>query len=227
MSTDTAAPPTEQLRIDVVSDVVCPWCFVGKRQLEQALERWQAAHPDAPEPLVAWRPFQLNPGMPVEGISRDEYLISKFGRSDVSKLFTNVRTAAESVGLSLNLESIGRQPSTLRPHAMLEKAAGSGVQHVLAEALFNAYFLEGRDLTSADVLADIAREAGLPEADVQAALNDESLHAQIADQDEQVRDMGISGVPCFIVNGRYAVSGAQGADRLVMAFTKAMEKDAS
>lgn len=223
MTTDTTLAP---LRIDVVSDVVCPWCFIGKRQLEDALQRWQDAHPDAPAPQVAWRPFQLNPAMPPEGMGRDEYLLSKFGRSDTGKIYANVKAAAQTVGLSLNLEAIAKQPSTLRPHALLEKAAGAGVQHALAEALFDAYFLQGRDLTDRAVLADIARGAGLPEADVQAALTDEALLAEVADLDEQVRDMGISGVPCFIVNGRYAVSGAQGADRLMMAFNKAMEPDA-
>ena len=106
------------MRIDVVSDVVCPWCFIGKRQLESALAAWAAEHPGQAQPEVVWHPFQLNPGMPPEGASRAEYLTAKFGSADTSRLYANVRAAAAEVALPLALERIARQPSTLRPHAL-------------------------------------------------------------------------------------------------------------
>ena len=210
------------LRIDVVSDVVCPWCFIGKRQLEQALQRWRASHPEAPEPTVVWRPFQLNPGMPAEGMARDEYLLNKFGRSDTTAIYANVRRAAEDSGLALNLEAIARQPSTLRAHALMHVAGEVGLQDRMAETLFSAYFIDGQDLTDPQVLQDLGRQAGLPAQQVRAALEDEALQQSVAQQDEQARDAGVGGVPYFIVNQRVAVSGAQGPDRLLAAFARAM-----
>jgi predicted DsbA family dithiol-disulfide isomerase len=174
--------PTTALRIDIVSDVVCPWCFIGKRQLEQALERWRQAHPDADAPTIVWRPFQLNPGMPLEGMTRDDYLLGKFGRSDATAIYANVRRAARESGLSLNLEAIARQPSTLRPHALMQAAAAAGLQDTMAELLFTAYFIDGRDLTDATILQALGVEAGLDSATVASALQDESLLQSVADR---------------------------------------------
>jgi predicted DsbA family dithiol-disulfide isomerase len=210
----------EAITIDVVSDVVCPWCYIGKRQLEQAIAQWQAAHPQAPAPTVNWHPFQLNPDMPGEGIARADYLQRKFGRSDVGRIYDNVKRAAGEVGLPLNIEAIDRQPNTLRPHALLAAAADAGCQPQMAEVLFNGYFIEGRDLCDTGTLAELGRSAGLDEARLQAALNDTDLHAAVSDQDQQAREGGISGVPYFIFNNRFAVSGAQGADRLLRALDR-------
>lgn len=202
------------LRIDLVSDVVCPWCFVGKRQLEQALERWQASHPGT-EVSLRWHPFQLNPDLPVAGMARSDYLSAKFGSADTGRIYTNVRRAADAVGLALEMESISRQPNTVRPHALLEEAAESGLQDPLAEALFVAYFQEGRDLTDALVLGEIARRAGLSETQIARALSEPVAHEAVAQADQRARRAGISGVPCFVFNGRHAVSGAQGAEALL------------
>ncbi|HMN84095.1 MAG TPA: DsbA family oxidoreductase [Burkholderiaceae bacterium] len=218
-SDDSAAGHT--ITIDVVSDVVCPWCFIGKRQLEEALAQWRARHPDRPAPQVNWRPFQLNPDMPPGGMLREDYLVRKFGRSDVGRIYENVRRAAGEVGLSLNLEAVVRQPNTLKPHVLMQAAGERGVQPRMAEKLFTAYFLEGRDLTDDAVLAQIAREAGLDDATITAALTDERLREIIAGQDEEAREAGVSGVPFFIFDQRLAVSGAQGAQRLMMALDKA------
>lgn len=210
------------LRIDVVSDVVCPWCFVGKRQLEQALERFRTDHPGT-EIDVRWHPFQLNPGLPAEGVDRAEYLRKKFGIADTERIYANVRRAGAEVGLALDIESIARQPNTLQAHALLEAAASSGCQDALAEALFAAYFLQGRDLTDPSVLRTIAGSAGLGAPAIDRALSDAEAHAEVTQADERARAAGVRGVPCFIVNQRAAVSGAQGADAILEAIDSVYE----
>lgn len=203
------------LRIDVVSDVVCPWCFVGKRQLEQALARWRRDHPDRPVE-VHWHPFQLNPDLPAEGMARTDYLAGKFGSAEPSRIYANVNRAASAVDLPLAIDSIVRQPNTLRAHALIGAAADrEGLQDAMVEALFVAYFQQARDLTDASELRRIAHEAGLAETAVDQALGDAHAHQAIAEADQRARRAGIRGVPCFIVNGRSAVSGAQGADAIV------------
>ncbi len=212
------------MRIDVVSDVVCPWCFIGKRQLEAAIESWHVAHPEAPMPEVVWHPFQLNPTFPPDGVAREDYLRSKFGSADTSRLYGNVRAAAKEVSLDLALDRIARQPNTLRPHALLSVArvaGGERLQSALAEALFRAYFQEAQDLTDAAVLADIARATGMQAEDISRALDDASLLESVAEADQGARDAGIGGVPFFVINGRVAVNGAQGEDALVRAFERA------
>lgn len=218
-SPDTTARPA--LRIDVVSDVVCPWCFIGKRQLETALQSWQDDHPDQPAPEVVWHPFQLNPDMPAEGMARDDYLQRKFGTADTSSIYANVRRAAETVGLSLSLDGIARQPSTLAPHVLLQLAAEQGRQPALAERLFEAYFIENRNLADRDTLLTLAAEAGLDTGSAAAALDDPQRQQEIAGADAHARSLGISGVPFFIIDRSLAVSGAQGADRLRAAFEQA------
>lgn len=212
------------MRIDVVSDVVCPWCFIGKRQLEAAIAAWGVAHPDSPSPEVVWHPFQLNPVMPAEGVSRDDYLRSKFGSADTSRLYGNVRAAAREVSLDLALDRIARQPSTLRSHALMTVAlqtGGQALQSALAEALFRAYFQEARDLTDPAVLSAIAQAAGMSEGDIARALSDDALLGSVAEADQGARDAGIGGVPFFVINGRVAVNGAQGEDALSRAFERA------
>ncbi|MBM3409206.1 MAG: DsbA family oxidoreductase [Betaproteobacteria bacterium] len=213
------------LRIDVVSDVVCPWCFVGKRQLEQALARWRRDHPDRPVE-VHWHPFQLNPDLPADGMARTDYLAGKFGSADTSRIYANVNRAASAVDLPLAIESIARQPNTLRAHALIDAAAKQeGLQDALVEALFVAYFQQARDLTDVSELRRIAHEAGLSESAVDQALGDAQAHLAIAEADQRARRAGIRGVPCFIVNGRSAVSGAQGADAIID--TMLLEAEAS
>ncbi len=214
------------LQIDVVSDVVCPWCFVGKRQLEQALEHYRHRHPDVAIE-VRWHPFQLNPGLPAEGMDRSDYMRRKFGSADTARVYTNVKRAAEAVGLALAIEAIPRQPSTLRPHALLEAAAEAGVQDALAETLFVAYFQQGRDLSDAEVLRDLALAAGLDAPRIERALADPQAHEQIAQADVRAREAGITGVPCFIVNRRSAVSGAQGAPAILEAMELESETGAA
>lgn len=203
-----------ELSIDIVSDVVCPWCFVGKRQIEEAIERYRATHPEITV-TTRWHPFQLNPDLPAEGVARSDYLRAKFGTDNTQGLYARVRGAAQTVGLSLDMESIARQPNTIAAHALLELAAEEGCQDAMAEALFRAYFQQGRDLTDHEVLRAIAQLGGLSEPAIDRALSDAALHQRVADADRRAREAGISGVPCFIINRRSAVSGAQGPEVLL------------
>lgn len=212
----TAGP---RLEVEVVSDVICPWCYVGKRQLELALVKFRQAHPDA-EVVVRWRPFQLNPAMSPEGMDRADYLTRRFGTVDVSERYKPVIRAGAEVGLSLNIDQIKRLPNTLIPHALigaLEGQAGDAV-----ETFFKAYFVEGRDLSDAAVLGELAQSAGLSAQATQTVLKDESLHQAVSEQDMESRELGISGVPFFIFNRKLAVNGAQGPARLLEAMTDAL-----
>ncbi|MFT3800534.1 MAG: DsbA family oxidoreductase [Burkholderiaceae bacterium] len=214
------------LHIDVVSDVVCPWCYIGKRQLDRAIGVWQDTHPDAPPVQVRWFPFQLNPDMDPAGVDRHDYLARKFGHADVDRLYDNVRAAAAAIDLDLNLGAIVRQPNTLKAHALLALAARQGAdrQGALAEALFDAYFHRAVDLTDDENLIAVAGEAGLDEAAARATLADEAALAATAQADAQAREAGVGGVPFFIVDQRIGVSGAQGVDRLLKAMGKAWEQ---
>jgi predicted DsbA family dithiol-disulfide isomerase len=213
-------PAGEALRVDVISDIVCPWCYVGKRQLEMALERWRAAHPDAPAPIVRWHPFQLNPDFPEAGMERAGYLQRKFGTSDPGAIYQRVQAAAEAVGLAPEFAKISRQPNTRRAHALVAAAPDEATQQAVVERMFRAYFIEGADLSSQDVLAALAGEAGLSQAQVEQAFDEASL-AHIAQADAEARQLGVSGVPFFVIDGKLAASGAQGADALLAAFEQA------
>jgi predicted DsbA family dithiol-disulfide isomerase len=205
----------EAVRIDIVSDVVCPWCYIGKRQLDDALARWRERHADAPAPAIAWHPFQLNPTMPAQGMARSDYLKAKFGDPNGGPGYNRVRNAASAAGLVFHPERIVRQPNTLRAHALIGAAAGQ-LQHLLAARLFECYFVEGKDIGDEATLRAAAAEVGMPPEAVDAAMRPEALEATEA-IDSGLRDAGIGGVPFFVVGKRINVSGAQGADRLLEA----------
>lgn len=209
------------LQIDVVSDVVCPWCYVGKRQLDDALARWQAQNPALPVPGLRWRPFQLNPELPAAGMPRTQYLAQKFGTADGGDRYSRVLAAARDVGLELRLDAIRTQPNTLKAHGLIELASESGRQTALAEAFFRAYFVDGLDLSDDRVLRDIASDFGIAEGLIDAVLTEESVIRIVAAADAELREYGVSGVPLFIIGnttGKHlGVSGAQGPDALLQA----------
>lgn len=207
---------SSELTVDLVSDVVCPWCFIGKRQLDAAF-----AQRGVPSPLVRWHAFQLNPDMPAGGMPREDYLRAKFGRADGAGIYDRVRAAAATAGLTLNLESIRRQPNTLKAHALIATAGVAPLASAVAEALFTAYFQAGEDLTDDATLRRVASGAGLDEASIDAALGEEAmLREQIAEGDRNLRAQGIGGVPLFVFSAgdrQAAVSGAQGPAALLAA----------
>lgn len=216
-------PDPDALTIDIVSDVVCPWCFIGKRQLEQALLMRKEKYPDEPAPVVRWHPFQLNPGLPEEGMERTEYLKAKFGDASGGPGYDNIKEAAKTVGLELALDSIKMQPNTVTAHALVAVAQDK-VQENVVEGLFDAYFKTGADLTSEQVIIEVGRESGVPEPMIEAALNDETVKDTVKQADAQARELGVSGVPFFIFNKKLAVSGAAGAEALLSASEQAMNE---
>jgi predicted DsbA family dithiol-disulfide isomerase len=203
------------VRIDVVSDIVCPWCFIGKRRLEKAL----ALKPDIPVE-VHFRPYFLNDWIPREGISREQYLTTKFGSVDRYKgIAQRVVAAAQAEGLTYAVDKIGRQPNTTDAHRLIYWADAIGKAPQMKQKLMDLYFTEGADLTDREVLAKAAADVGL--GDVREALASEKDTAEVEREANAAKEAGIQGVPMFIFGGRFAVSGAQAPEYLAEAIERA------
>ena len=201
------------LKIDIVSDVVCPWCYIGKRRIENALE----LVPDVPVE-VHWRPFFLNPWVPREGISRDEYLTTKFGSVDAYKgIAGRVVAAAGEEGLSYRPDLVKRQPNTIDCHRLIHWAHANFKAPEMKQRLMELYFRDGGDLTDRDVLVQAAADCGLDGEDVRRRLGTDEDVALISAQASEASEKGISGVPTFVLAQKYAVSGAQPAELLAHA----------
>lgn len=210
------------VRIDIISDVVCPWCFIGKRHLEEALRLRKEAQPDAPPAEIYWRPFQLNPALPAGGMSRKEYIETKFGGPERARaIYARVSKAGLLAGISFEFERIQMQPNTIDGHRLIHRAAAANLQDAMVDSLFRGYFLEGKDLTSIQVLSELAERAGMPRAEAERYLLSDEDRDAVAEADEQARRMGVEGVPFFIFNERLAVSGAQPPEVLLEAMTEA------
>jgi predicted DsbA family dithiol-disulfide isomerase len=208
------------LTIDVVSDVVCPWCYIGKRRLERALALLAVQYPDV-DPEIRWHTFQLNPDIPPEGMPRADYVFNKFGAGGIAK-YEHIASVGKDVGIAFAFDKITQQPNTVVAHSLIAVSEPGMAQDALVEALFKAYFLEGSDLTQASVLIDIAVSAGMDRAEAEAHLQNSDLHSQTIDSDKAAREMGISGVPFFIFNQKLAVSGAQDPATLLDAMQQAV-----
>ena len=191
--------------IDIVSDTICPWCFIGKRKLEAAMRNRADVQPE-----IGWRPFQLNPEMPRSGMSRDAYLSAKFGGADrAARIYETIRAAGAELGIPFRFDLIKRTPSTLDSHRLIRWATQEGLQDRIVEALFVAYFTQGEDIGDPEVLTRIAVENGMdPRVTADRLRNDTDLDL-VRQEDAMARSMGINGVPCFIIDRKYAVSGAQ------------------
>jgi predicted DsbA family dithiol-disulfide isomerase len=208
------------LTIDVVSDVVCPWCYVGKRRLEGALALWAAEHPDI-TPEVRWHTFQLNPDMPQEGMARAEYVRNKFG-DRAGTIYERVAGVGQEVGIDFAFDRIARQPNTVVAHSLIAVSEAGAAQDRMVEALFKGYFLDGKDLTDAVALMEIAVTAGMTPELAKQTLEDAALHTQTLDSDKAAREMGITGVPFFIFNRKVGLSGAHESETLVQAMHEAL-----
>lgn len=191
--------------LDIFSDPVCPWCLIGKAQLDRALE----ARPDHPF-VIAWHPFQLNPDLPREGADRRAYLEAKFGGKDRAvQIYARVMQAAEAAGVEINLDRIHRQPNTLDAHRLIHWAGIEGRQTLVKDALLRAYFRDGRDIGDAATLAAIAAEAGMDGAAVARLLATDADRDDIAARDADARRKGVNAVPTFLIDRRYVLQGAQ------------------
>ena len=205
------------VRIDVVSDVVCPWCFIGKRRLEKAI----ALTPDVPTE-VSFHPYFLNDWIPREGIARNDYLTRKFGSPEAYRgMAGRVAQAAAEEGLAYAVDKIKRQPNTLDAHRLIYWAGKRGNGAAMKQRLMELYFSEGADLTDREVLLRAAADVGLDPAAVRPLLESEEDVEEITLAAAAAKDAGINGVPTFIFNGRYAVSGAHPPEALAQIIRKA------
>jgi predicted DsbA family dithiol-disulfide isomerase len=201
------------LVIDIVSDVVCPWCYIGKRRIENAL----AQVPDVPVE-VHWRPFFLNAWVPREGISRDEYLTTKFGSVEAYKgIAGRVVAAANEEGLIYRPDLVKRQPNTIDCHRLIHWAEAQGNAAEMKQRLMELYFRDGGDLTDIEVLVQAASDVGLDADDVRKRLATDEDVARVSGQAQEAADKGISGVPTYVFAQKYAVSGAQPPEQLARA----------
>ncbi len=208
------------MRIDIYSDTICPWCFIGKRRLERALA-------ERPQPglKIHWRAFQLNPDMPAGGLDRQDYLNRKFGGAqNAERVYAAVREAGAQEGIAFDFAAIERTPNSLLSHRLLRFALERGDQDPLVERLFNLYFLEGGDLEDPEVLIQAAEDAGFDPAAARGYLEAGTGLEDVQNEDTQARRAGIQGVPTFILNGQYALSGAQEPKVLFQMFDLAREE---
>jgi predicted DsbA family dithiol-disulfide isomerase len=204
-----------KIKIDVVSDVVCPWCYIGKRRLEKAIDMLKNEF----EFDITYHPFELNPQVPPEGIDQKAFLINKFGSVDQYEALTNrVTVVAAQEGLILNYEKQEVMPNTRKAHALIDLAQTHGLQIQVVEALFDSYFAKGVDLSREENLVQIGENIGLAADDIREKLNGADSLRSIQAKEEQLSKLGISGVPFYIINEKYAVSGAQQAEMFVKAF---------
>lgn len=193
------------IRLDIFSDPVCPWCFVGKTHLDRAL----ADHPDHPF-AIQWHPFQLNPDIPPEGVEKRAYLEAKFGgKAQVDAVHDRLREVARAAGVALNPDAPQRQPNTLDAHRLIHWAGIEGRQAAVVDALFRAYWTEGQDIGDASILARIAADCGMDGAAVARLLASEADAEDIAARDRDARHKGVTAVPSFLIAQQYLVSGAQ------------------
>jgi len=205
------------LTIDIISDVICPWCYIGKRRLEKAIAALDR------QVKVRWLPFQLNPSMPKEGTSRRDYRTKKFGSWERSQeLDARVVAVGKEEGIQFAFDRIERTPNTLDAHRLIWLADKQGIQDSVVEALFRAYFTEGRDIGSRQALIDGAGEVGLDRHQAEAVLNSDGGMEAIKEADELIRRFGVDGVPFFIVNGKITLSGAQPPGAFLEAFRQAL-----
>ncbi|MGB3245514.1 MAG: DsbA family oxidoreductase [Sulfitobacter sp.] len=196
---------TDAIKLDIMSDPICPWCYIGKAHLDRAL----TDHPNHPF-AIEWHPFQLNPDMPAAGMGRRDYLEGKFGGKEAAvRAYAPVVEHAKAAGLKINFEAMQRTPNTLDAHRLIHWAGIEGRQTAAVSALFHAYFVDARDIGDAEVLADIADGIEMDAAVVTRLLASDVDSDDIRARDAHSRKMGINSVPTFIVGGQHAVPGAQ------------------
>ncbi|WP_171230937.1 DsbA family oxidoreductase [Ruegeria sp. HKCCA6707] len=211
---------TQTVKLDIMSDPICPWCYIGKTHLDNAL----AEIPNHPF-VIEWHPFQLNPDMPQGGMDRREYLERKFGGKDGAvRAYAPVVEHAEKAGLTIDFEGMKRTPNTLDAHRLIHWAGIEGKQTAVIDALFKAYFVDARDIGDHEVLADIADSVGMDAAVVLKLLSSDADREDISNRDSHSRQMGISSVPTFIVANQHAVPGAQPPELWAKVITELMSQ---
>jgi len=193
------------ITLDIISDPICPWCYIGKARLDQAIAETGI------DPFeVNWRIFQLNPDMPPQGMDRKAYLEAKFGGPEgAERVYSRVRAVAEESGLDLKFDAIPRTPNTFDAHRVIRWAKATGHQAQIVQELFRRYFEQGQDISDRETLLDAAEAAGMEREVVDRLLDSDADRAELEAEEQEARQMGVTGVPCFIIGGRYVLQGAQ------------------
>ncbi len=205
------------MKIEIVSDTICPWCYIGKRRFERALAAESPANVQ-----IGWRPFQLNPEMPIGGIDRQAYLEEKFGGAQAAQqVYDPIHDAGKAEGIPFAFGKIGRTPNTINSHRLIRFATKAEHQDATVEALFRAYFLDGGDIENPAALAEVAASVGLDRAETLSYLESDEDADAIRAEDTMARQMGIQGVPFFIIDRKFAISGAQEPAVFLKAFAMA------
>lgn len=213
---EAGSPAT--LQVDIIADFVCPWCYLGKRRLDDAL---LAVHGPS---LVTWYPYQLNPQMPEAGMGFEEYLASRFGDpGSLQPALAQLTMAGKAEGINFHFDRVSRIPNTLNAHRLMKLAEteGPGVS-VVAENIFKGFFEDGLDISDRDALIEIGGQSGLSPRSVNKTLDDRTSRQAVLSQEAQVRQSGVTGVPDFLINKRLFVIGAQSTESLVKVFDRAM-----
>jgi len=196
------------VEVEIFSDVVCPWCYIGKKRLDAVMST-----PAGEGVTLRWRPYQLYPNLPPEGVDRARYLEARYGAdADTARVPRRIQAEAREVGLNFDFSAIRKMPNTLRAHRLLELAATHGVQHELAEMLFDYYFCSGRDVGDIDVLGAAAEAVGMEGDLARDYLSGSAGANAVRQQLERAVEVGVSGVPCYLLAGRFALPGAQTPD---------------
>jgi predicted DsbA family dithiol-disulfide isomerase len=195
------------LRIAVYSDVICPWCYIGKERLEAGLRMAEIYDVE-----MAWLPYELNPAMPAEGMDRTAYYEGKFGKGQRPVLEAKLSEAAAADGLTFNWPAMTRTPSTRKAHLLIALAGPAGLAHDIKGAVMEAFFKGGKDIGEPEILVEIGRAAGLDPESIRAAFTDKDMISRVEKLEAKAHEIGVQGVPYFIVNNRYAISGAQTAE---------------
>lgn len=209
------------MQLDVVSDTVCPWCYIGKKRLDQAL-----AMQGGKDITLAWRPFQLDASIPEEGVDRNAYMEKKFGAERAKEVGKTIRTFGAAVGIDFHFDRIERSPNTLDSHRLIRWAGTAGRQNEIVDILFRRYFEDGEDIGQHDVLAEAASEGGMDADIVCDLLSTDADKELIRREDGQARQMGIQGVPSFVINSQWVMVGAQEPETLVKMFNKLLAREA-
>jgi predicted DsbA family dithiol-disulfide isomerase len=210
-----------KVRLDIVSDIMCPWCYIGKRRMEKALDAI-----DSVEVELGWRPFQLDPTLPPEGRDRQEYLETKFGGPEQAReIYDRIDQAGRDEGLEFNFDSIGVSPNTIDAHRVIRWASNEGadVQNKVVERLFEDFFMNGANIGKHEVLVDAAEHAGMESSVVAALLATDQDRAAVSEEIAIAQQMGVTGVPCFIIDNKYAVMGAQPPEQIAQAIKQAAQ----
>ncbi|MEM9735368.1 MAG: DsbA family oxidoreductase [Pseudomonadota bacterium] len=202
--------------LDIISDPICPWCYIGKAGLDQAIAE-TGQNPFTP----SWRIFQLNPDMPPEGVDRQAYLEWKFGGPEgAAGVYGRIRDAAEAAGIEVHFDRIKRTPNTMDAHRVIRWSHTTGHQGAVVDQLFARYFVQGEDISDHGVLLDIAETVGMEREIVARLLAGDADRDELAAEEASARQMGVTGVPCFIVNGRHVIQGAQGKETWIKVITE-------